>query len=323
MKKISLAALFFGLLFLSATAFATDIADIAWDELHIERLRSANKADVLQFVKKVQNPDVELEPTDLEIMTSDLDLEEFAWVDFAGNQRYSLVIIWGPSGSGMSHPLWIYSRAPSARLSLNTLEEENFNLGLPFESSVMHEIQDINGDGKKEAVIPKIWNDENAGWYEIYQMRNGEFVNATPEFGSFYEKAVFPKLDSEIAALKAKVASETEARTTGEELMRRYHWIKPDYENVISPGEKTAIDDSERVAWLEMVRDKMLRLLGRDPTAGLKEAREWTKSSDIVLMGYAAEVLRDIGGHEADLRRAEDAERRAGRNFNSAVHSGK
>ena len=56
-----------------------------------------------------------------------------------------------------------------------------------------------------------------------------------------------------------------------------------------------------------MERDKILRVLGRDPEAGLADAREWMKSSDPELVEDAVVVLRDMGGHEQDLSAAKGA----------------
>ncbi len=56
-----------------------------------------------------------------------------------------------------------------------------------------------------------------------------------------------------------------------------------------------------------MERDKILRVLGRDPDAGLAEAREWMKSPDPELAEDAVVVLRDMGGHPQDLAAAKRA----------------
>jgi hypothetical protein len=56
-----------------------------------------------------------------------------------------------------------------------------------------------------------------------------------------------------------------------------------------------------------MERDKILRMLGRDPTAGLQQAREWAASSDPDLIDDASIVFRDIGGHEDEARAADAA----------------
>ena len=53
-----------------------------------------------------------------------------------------------------------------------------------------------------------------------------------------------------------------------------------------------------------MCRDKILRVLGRDPNAGLAQAREWMTSPDPVMVDNARVVFQDIGGHDEDARAA-------------------
>lgn len=55
------------------------------------------------------------------------------------------------------------------------------------------------------------------------------------------------------------------------------------------------------LASLLMRRDKILRVLGRDPNAGLAGAREWVKSDDPELVQDAVDVFEDIGGHQQEL----------------------
>ena len=60
-----------------------------------------------------------------------------------------------------------------------------------------------------------------------------------------------------------------------------------------------------------MERFKILRVLGRDPTAGLKEAYGWMKSNDPDLLQDAAVTFSEIDGDEADARAADEARSRA------------
>ena len=53
-----------------------------------------------------------------------------------------------------------------------------------------------------------------------------------------------------------------------------------------------------------MARDKVLRVIGRDPNAGLAQAREWMASSDPVVVDDAKAVFEDIGGRVEDVRAA-------------------
>lgn len=84
--------------------------------------------------------------------------------------------------------------------------------------------------------------------------------------------------------------------------MKRYHWIEKDYQGIMSREEKTALDDLEQLARVEIERDKILRVLGRDPKAGEGSAYDWMNSNDPELREDAAVVFADIGGHDRELR---------------------
>ena len=64
-----------------------------------------------------------------------------------------------------------------------------------------------------------------------------------------------------------------------------------------------------------MCRDKILRVIGRDPAAGLAQAREWMTSPDPALVDNARIVFQDTGGHDEDVRAAKLALKRASKNW--------
>ena len=129
---------------------------------------------------------------------------------------------------------------------------------------------------------------------DVYMLKDGKYVNATQEFGSFYDKRIFPELDSEIASYQKKVDSESTAIAAAEALQKGH--VK---QVAMSPDQQAAVGDLEDLAGLQVTRDKMLRALGRDPRAGEKKALEWLKNP--LLEFYGGQVLEDIGGHDADL----------------------
>jgi hypothetical protein len=65
------------------------------------------------------------------------------------------------------------------------------------------------------------------------------------------------------------------------------------------------------MAALMMCRDKILRFIGRDPTAGLAQAREWMNSPDPVLVDDGKSVFEDIGGRDKEVNAAKVAVKRA------------
>jgi hypothetical protein len=69
------------------------------------------------------------------------------------------------------------------------------------------------------------------------------------------------------------------------------------------------------LAALIMCRDKIRRIIGRDPDAGLVQARKWMTDSDPVFVDNARIVFQDIGGHEEEVRAAKLATYRASKNW--------
>jgi hypothetical protein len=121
-------------------------------------------------------------------------------------------------------------------------------------------------------------------------------VEASRDFPSYYDTEVLPDLEKGISAGRQDVAA-------------RQGKPKP------TPGpyaDQQMVDDDwfaagRALAAAVMERDKILRVLGRDPEAGLAEAREWMKSPDPELAEDAVVVLKDMGGHEQDLAAAKSA----------------
>ena len=63
----------------------------------------------------------------------------------------------------------------------------------------------------------------------------------------------------------------------------------------------------DNVVRLELERDKILRVLGRNPTAGLNEASVDQRRQSSNSRQCAVATFRDIGGHEEKLRAAQRA----------------
>lgn len=142
-------------------------------------------------------------------------------------------------------------------------------------------VRDINGDGQVELVIPTTLisysNGSTITWPTVYRLEKGKYVEASRDFSGFYEDEVIPKLQERINQYQAK------------------------------PGVGTL----DAVAGLTMVQDKILRVLGRDPAAGLQQAYEWMSSDDPMLLQDAAATFQSIGGHEREMRAAQEAQMRA------------
>jgi len=137
-------------------------------------------------------------------------------------------------------------------------------------------------------------------WPQVYRLRDGKYVEASRDFPSFYEKQILPQLDQAIIKARQDVAAPRPAGIPSGNPWVEYKLLKERY-----------------LAALIMAKDKILRVIGRDPTAGLAQAREWMASSDPVLVDDAKAVLEDIGGHEEDVRAAKLALERASEHFPS------
>jgi hypothetical protein len=149
----------------------------------------------------------------------------------------------------------------------------------------------VNGDGVPEVIsLASLSHDPppqrtrfipGGVWPQVYRLRDGKYVEASRDFPGLYDKTVFPLINKAIA------------KAPEEQSPARY------------------------LAALTMCRDKILRVLGRDPNAGLAKAREWMSSPDPVLVDDARVVFIDIGGHDDEANAAKLATERASKNWPS------
>src|ERR1039457_3621542 len=126
-----------------------------------------------------------------------------------------------------------------------------------------HGVRDLNGDGSAELIVYQaigregVWAPLMAmpAWPSVYRLQGGKYIESSQDFQSFYDNEVLPQLD--------KVIAENEVRATGDRAYR----------------DAAARDTLEK--------DKILRVLGRNPNAGLEEAYQWMKSDDPDLLQCA------------------------------------
>lgn len=142
-------------------------------------------------------------------------------------------------------------------------------------SDIAKIVRDVNSDGKAELIIParllSYSTAETYAWPSVYKLEDGKYVESSRDFPDFYDNEILPRLQKQI-----------------------------DY----SGGGASGIP-------VVMERDKILRVLGRDPSAGLEQARQWMTSNDPRVLQAAAATFQDIGGHDKELRTATDAWKRA------------
>jgi hypothetical protein len=155
------------------------------------------------------------------------------------------------------------------------------NQSLAGWSDLKRGVRDLNGDGKDELILQTLLVEHDCAnelsWPAVYRLEKGKYVEASSDFPAFYDNEILPKLDGQISRNQAQ---------TG-------------HENSVSLAETT------------MVRDKILRVLGREPTAGLQQAYQWMNSDDPDLLQDAAVTFKEIGGHDKEMRAANASYTRA------------
>lgn len=190
------------------------------------------------------------------------EIGEFAWADLGGNGSYQLVLTEDVNGRHFYNALIVYGRDSSGKMRAQEIR------GWQLEK-LGGVVRDLDGDGKNELIIPsQLASDTYRGagavpvWPAVYRLENGHYVEASRDFPDFYDNEILPELEKQISKARA----------------------------------------GQTRAWLIMERDKILRMLGRNPTAGLQEAYQWIHSDDPEVRQDAAVVFGDLGGHEHELR---------------------
>jgi hypothetical protein len=197
---------------------------------------------------------------------------EFAWAK-GGRGKTNLVVALDISGRGY-YTVWIYGRGKAG--SLRIQEISGWKVG-----SLSGMLRDLNGDGTDQLIVLReigrggAWTPTTGGpkWPAVYRLEDGGYREASRDFPKFYDTEILPDLDRAIDNMK-KLAPEGGGY----------------------PG---------ALAQDELERDKILRVLGRNPTAGLKEAYQWMDSDDPQVLQCAIATFYEIGGHEEELRAAQ------------------
>jgi hypothetical protein len=197
------------------------------------------------------------------------DIGEFQWRDLAGDGNYELLATLDVNGRGFFNQLVIFSKAPSGKIVDQVIPSETIR-------GLEKIIVDIDGNGKDELIIPthliSYSTADTYSWPAVYRLKNGEYVEDSRDFAAYYDGKVLPGLNKQISDLEAK--------------------------------DTTKSSSQEKIAELEMERDKILRVIGREPTAGLQQAYQWMNSSDPKLLHDAAATFQDIGGHKSEATEA-------------------
>lgn len=184
-----------------------------------------------------------------------------------GGGNSDLAVVLDWSERGYSNRLYIYRRGDAGELKIQ--EIDGWRMGL--------NIRDLNGDGIDELIVPTgilAWQwlpiIATPSWPAVYRLENGRYVEASRDFPSYYDTEVLPGLDQAIARAQSR-----------------------------------GLSDGAAVNLME--KDKILRVLGRNPAAGLNHAYQWMNSDDATLMQCAIATFKDIGAHEKEVEALQQA----------------
>ena len=290
----------------TAAASAVKIADMAWDDSHLAVLRSATVFDIEDFVNR--DP---CEDDEDGIGCPKIVVHQFVWADLQGNGKYALVDLCDYGGPSRSLDIDIYQRNSSGEIS-----DQSIAIDESVDDDLTHAIRDLNGDGKKELIVYSVLYgrtrvDPLGELPSVYRLQGGQYVEASRDFPNFFDEEILPAMEKEIAALQKKTDSEIEARSSAEALLRQSDRVEADEaeaDSRWSPEQVAALHDVERLANLKLLRCKILREIGRDPSGDEeKQAREWMKSPDLEVVYDAQVAIQDVGGHAAEMREAREA----------------
>jgi hypothetical protein len=267
--------LLFALVLIFATqAFADDIdMDFAPLPQGMTNLESLRGADSAGVAKFMNEAGV----LDMgEPFSADM-AREFGWAAI-GQGTEALVVLLDTSGRGFFSLIVVYIPTNPGRIAIERLF--GWRMG-----KLKGIIRDLGGNGQDELVIPTMLGTSwlpviaTRTWPAVYRLEDGKYVEASRDFPNFYDKEVLPQLDKEITGAQQRFDEGRESEAG--------------------------------VALEEIQKDKILRILGRDPTAGLQQAYQWMNSDDSLLLQCAIATFEDIGGHEKELTIAKQALRPA------------
>lgn len=233
----------------------TRVGNIPWTTSNLETLHGLDKEAIVRFFN--ESGALDAWPG---TGASPSYIWEFKWMDLAGDGKLELVTI--ESSGPCCVVLGIDRQDTVGKVS---------SIGFNGASTIKKTVRDLNGDGKYELILYSYLDSDSyngttpvAMWPQVYDIKDGDYVPASRDFQRLYDDEVLPQLNNQIKVDEAR------------------HW----------PPRSPA---AHNVEILQMERDKILRVLGRDPTAGLELAREWMTSTNPETVRRAAVVFADMG----------------------------
>ncbi|MBE3602267.1 hypothetical protein IMX07_01355 [bacterium] len=254
---------------------AASIKSTPWEKVNANALNALEKIDVATFLSEVTEFGLALHADCACVKPG--DIREFKWADLRGDGRLELVAILDVNGRKFFNSLVILRRGANGNVKYQELRGWMI-------ADLGNVIRDLNGDGQDELIIPAVLYQYNTAgtytWPVVYRLEKGKYIQASSDFPRFYDAEVLPTLQKQICDYQSKPAS-----------FRRINL--------------------DTAAMLIFERDKILRMLGRNPTAGLQEAYQWMNTDDPLLLLAATNIFNDIPGHREEANAARAAYDRA------------
>jgi hypothetical protein len=245
--------------------------------------RQFNKKDVALFEEQMINDPGEA--NDLKDTVKEEEIGDFRWVDIDKDGSYELVVTVGTPGRLIFNATVIYKQYPGKKY----LGQNIFVFTVQELDGV---IQDLDNDCYPELVLPLLLSSYRGArptyiWPAVFKWNGSGMVDASKRFPAYYKKNVLPRVLKEIdeaAVRQEKYRLEVlsgKTRDTQSEII------------------EYARDLEEDLAVQQMIRDRISRLSGDNPTAGLALAKEWAKSKNENLREDAVLVFGEIRNKES------------------------
>jgi hypothetical protein len=287
MRRILLLAVALLAFAVPAHADRVSVGRVPWSKANVNALHGADLAKVAEFVNATRPKRFSAEITPNQVV-------DFGWAKVGGGKT-DLVAAIDYAGRGF-YTLWIYGHGSGNMLTIQEIR------GWKMKGGLKAMLQDLNGDGMDELIVLRAVGQElawtpttaEAVWPEIYRPESGKYVEAISRL-----PGVRPGPHSvEISARYVEASRD---------FSKYYDRILSNIDRSISMLQQRAAQgegDPGALAHVLVLKYKILRVLGRDPTAGLNQAYQWMNSDDPQVLQCAIATLYDIGGHEREVREA-------------------
>lgn len=220
----------------------------------------------------------EFVPRDLSFSTPPEDIGEYKWLD-ANNDGTLELFITTTSGRRFFNDLWIFISDNGHKRFLQ--HEHVWEL-----DDLKTAFGDFEGDGLYE-LIAQIYLAGDGGlarpmaiWTAVYRWNGSKFERADQLYKDFYVEKL-PELESKIKSVEDEIAAS-------------YMYENPD-KWVLESRQ----NNEHHLACVRILRDKILRTIGRDSNAGFQKALEWSRSDDKQMRIYAVFLFGDIFDKES------------------------